>query len=82
MFCVNSTLESKINVFPHQYTKINKKIQTTSTKCQYHAEVIKPKWLPLLKWFKVPRKKQIINIKPPKKTWKPWKPVSIKKQEP
>ena len=28
---------------PHQYIKINKNNQTTSTKCQYHAAASKPK---------------------------------------
>ena len=27
---------------PHQYTHINKNIQTTSTKCQYHDAASKP----------------------------------------
>ena len=67
---------------PHQYTVTNKNNHTTSTKCQYHAAASNPKWWVLVKWLYTILKKEI-NIKiVPIKTWNPWNPVVIKKQDP
>ncbi len=60
---------------PHQYKVINKKIQTTSTKCQYQAPASKPKWCCRVKWYWVWRHRLVIKKMVPTKTWKPWKPV-------
>ena len=56
--------------------------QTTSTKCQYHAADSKPKWCVEVKWFNIILIKDTNNEIVPTKTWKPWKPVAMKKVEP
>jgi len=61
---------------------INKNNQTTSTKCQYQAADSKPTWCSVVKWLKYNRTKQTEINKVPIKTWKPWKPVAIKKVDP
>lgn len=59
-----------------------KKIQTTSTKCQYQAAASKPKWCPGLNWWAMVRDKQINRKVEPIITWRPWNPVATKKVAP
>ena len=67
---------------PHQYTKIYKNSQTTSTKCQYQAAASNPKWWFEEKWDLYNRNKHTAKKVVPIITCKPWKPVATKKQEP
>ncbi len=55
--------------------------QTTSTKCQYQAAASRPKWWSGLKWPRQARKRQTARNQVPMITWKPWKPVAMKKVE-
>ena len=61
---------------------VKTKSHTTSTKCQYQADVSNPRWWLVancpLRW----RTKQISSRERPIKTWAPCRPVSIKKQDP
>ena len=56
---------------PHQYRQINKKIQTTSTKCQYHAAASNPKWWDGESWWWIIRRREIRRKVEPIKTWRP-----------
>ena len=66
----------------HQYTKINTKIQTTSTKCQYQIAASKPTWTLRVKWWKIKRTKHTNKKIVPIITWNPCKPVVIKNTDP
>ena len=59
-----------------------RKIQTTSTKCQYHAAASNPKWCPVEKWCIITRNKHTIKKVDPINTCNPWKPVATKKVAP
>ena len=57
---------------------INKKSQTTSTKCQYQALASKPKWCPPEKCAFMCRPHITAMKIVPIITWRPWKPVATK----
>ena len=57
----------------------NRNSQTTSTKCQYQAAASKPKCWSGLNWPAIARNRQTSRKVVPTKTWKPWKPVAMKK---
>lgn len=61
---------------------MNKKSQTTSTKCQYQAAASNPKWWVLEKWFKLWRTRHTNRNSVPIITCNPWNPVAIKNVEP
>ena len=56
-----------------------RKIQTTSTKCQYHMAHSKPTWWLVEKCARVSRTRQINKKVVPIMTCSPWKPVATKK---
>ena len=59
-----------------------RKSQTTSTKCQYQAAASNPKCFCGVNWPTEARIRQTIRKIVPMRTWKPWKPVAMKKVEP
>lgn len=61
---------------------MKRKIQTTSTKCQYHAAASSPKWWWVVRCMTVHRHKQVNRNSDPMITCSPWNPVAIKKVEP
>ncbi len=60
----------------------NRNSHTTSTKCQYHAAASKPKCCFGVKSPRDARIRQTVRKIVPTMTWKPWKPVAMKKVEP
>lgn len=62
--------------------KVNKTIQTTSTKCQYQAAASNPKWWFMENWFFIIRNRVVIKKIVPIITCKPWNPVATKKIDP
>ncbi|MNU09785.1 hypothetical protein D3C72_2565560 [compost metagenome] len=60
----------------------NRNSQTTSTKCQYQAAASKPKCCFGVKSPPIARKRQTKRKIVPTITWKPWKPVAMKKVAP
>ena len=62
--------------------KANRNSQTTSTKCQYQAAASKPKCCLGVKPPPISRIRQTVRKMVPISTWKPWKPVAMKKDEP
>lgn len=58
----------------HKY----RKIQTTSTKCQYQAAASKPKWRSDEKWQLMVRARHTRRKVVPIITWRPWNPVATK----
>ncbi len=63
---------------PHQQIHRYRQIQTTSTKCQYHAAASNPKWCEVEKWFKQTRDKHTKRNDDPINTCSPWNPVATK----
>lgn len=61
---------------------MNRKSQTTSTKCQYHAAASNPKWWLDVKWYFICRNRHTIKNVDPMITCSPWKPVATKNVEP
>lgn len=59
-----------------------RKIQTTSTKCQYQAAASNPKWWFLEKWLRYRRVRDIVRNVVPMRTCSPWNPVATKKVDP
>lgn len=62
----------------HRY----RKIQTTSTKCQYQAAASNPKWRVVEKWCMYIRHRFTARNVEPMRTCKPWNPVATKNVEP
>lgn len=60
----------------------NRRIQTTSTKCQYHAAASNPKWRLVEKWLRNIRIRHTARKVVPIRTCRPWNPVATKKVEP
>src|SRR3990170_837595 len=62
--------------------QVNRNSHTTSTKCQYQAAASKPKCCFGVKSPLLARTRQTIRKIVPTSTWKPWKPVAMKKVAP
>lgn len=62
--------------------QINRKIHTTSTKCQYQAAASNPKCRDDENWLLNRRSRQTRRKDDPIRTWRPWNPVATKKVDP
>lgn len=61
---------------------MNRKIHTTSTKCQYQAAASNPKWWVIDSCRVIARTRQTPRKEDPIITCRPWNPVAIKNVEP
>ena len=57
---------------PYQQNTTNRNSHTTSTKCQYKADVWYPRWCVFVEWQLQILHKAIDNMIPPTITWIPW----------
>ena len=61
---------------------MNRKIHTTSTKCQYQAAASSPKWWEFDSCKRTARARHTLRKDDPMITWSPWNPVAMKNVEP
>jgi len=57
--------------YDHQYRKVYRNNQTTSTKCQYQIDISNPRWCVLEKIFILKRRKEINRKIVPTMTCRP-----------